>query len=243
MRTKFLRTKFFRTGLSRMTTEQDGTQSGADDLRLAEAAIARDSEAVRLVWDRYRRWVAAILLAYKPREVDLEDLLQEVAMTFVRKIGELRDPEALRPWLRSVAINAARLAGRKQTTARKYARQLRLMVEQEGDRSRSPDIAASQREEARRLLDLAMELPEGYREPLLLRCMQGMSYREIGRIVGLPETTIETRIARGRRMLREKAALQESAARRERSSQSETDGAGAEKAPGTAKKKDRGNTP
>ncbi len=201
-------------------TEHDDTQPGAEDTRLAEAAIARESEAIRLVWDRHRRWVAALLLAYKPREVDLEDLLQEVAMTFVRRIGELRDPEALRPWLRTVAINTARLAGRKQTTARKHSRKLRLMVEQEGDRSRTPDIAASQREDARRLLNLAMELPEGYREPLLLRCMQGMSYREIGRIVGLPETTIETRIARGRRMLREKAALQESAARQSRTSRS-----------------------
>jgi predicted RNA polymerase sigma factor len=35
--------------------------------------------------------------------------------------------------------------------------------------------------------------------------VQGMSYREIGRVLGLPETTIETRIARARRMLRERA--------------------------------------
>jgi DNA-directed RNA polymerase specialized sigma24 family protein len=32
-----------------------------------------------------------------------------------------------------------------------------------------------------------------------------MSYREIGRVMGLPETTVETRVARGRRMLRELA--------------------------------------
>jgi RNA polymerase sigma-70 factor (ECF subfamily) len=52
---------------------------------------------------------------------------------------------------------------------------------------------------------LAMNLDEGYREPLLLRCVQELSYREIGEILGLPETTVETRIARGRRMLREAA--------------------------------------
>jgi DNA-directed RNA polymerase specialized sigma24 family protein len=52
---------------------------------------------------------------------------------------------------------------------------------------------------------LASQLPDGYREPLLMRCIQGMGYREIGSVMGLPETTIETRIARGRRMLRELA--------------------------------------
>jgi DNA-directed RNA polymerase specialized sigma24 family protein len=52
---------------------------------------------------------------------------------------------------------------------------------------------------------VAKELPDGYREPLLLKCVHGMSYREIGEVMGLPESTIETRIARGRRMLREAA--------------------------------------
>jgi len=185
----------------------------ADERGLVEGAMRGDAEAVRLVWSRYRRWVAALVLAYKPRQADLEDLVQDVAMTFVRRVGELRDPEALRPWLRSVAINAARLAGRRETVARRHGQRLRLMTDQEGAWRESPDIAAAQRESARRLLDLAMELPEGYREPLLLRCMQGMSYREISAIVGLPESTVETRIARGRRMLREMAATQLEAGR------------------------------
>jgi RNA polymerase sigma-70 factor (ECF subfamily) len=194
-------------------TGPDGAQHWAegDERELVVAATRGDHDAVRLVWARYRRWVAALLLAYKPRQADLEDLLQDVAMTFVRRVGELREPESLRPWLRSVSINAARLAGRKQTIARRHGERLRLVTRQEGESQ--PDIAAAQREAARRLLDLAMGLPEGYREPLLLRCMQGMSYREIGAIVGLPESTIETRIARGRRMLRELAAAQEAAAR------------------------------
>lgn len=182
---------------------------------LVASAIARDPEAVRLLWDRQRRWVAALLLAYKPREADLEDLLQEVAMAFVRKISELREPEAFKPWLRSVAINAARLAGRKQTTARKHTQQFRLMVERDTPGPSTPDVVSAQREEGRRLLDLAMQLPETYREPVLLRCVHGMSYREISRIMGIPETTVETRIARGRRMLRERAAGQESARRAE----------------------------
>ena len=195
-------------------TEHDGRQP--EDTRLIEAAIRGDRDAIRVVWDQHRRWVAALILAYKPREAELEDLLQDVAMTFVRRIDELREPAALKPWLRSVSINAARLAGRKQTLARKHGRKLRLLVEQGSDSPDTPDVATAQQEDARRLLNLAMQLPETYREPLLLRCMQGMSYKEIGQITGLPETTIETRIARGRRMLRERAASQEDVARQPR---------------------------
>src|SRR5205085_1176651 len=59
-------------------------------------------------------WVAAILLAHKPRDLELDDLLQDVAMTFVRTISTLRDGAVLRPWLRTVAINAARATGREE---------------------------------------------------------------------------------------------------------------------------------
>jgi DNA-directed RNA polymerase specialized sigma24 family protein len=66
-------------------------------------------------------------------------------------------------------------------------------------------------EEAHRILDAARSLPEEYSEPLLLRAVQGLSYRAIGQIMELPETTIETRIARARRMLREALERQQAA--------------------------------
>ena len=62
-------------------------------------------------------------------------------------------------------------------------------------------------------MELARELPEGYREPLLMRCARGMSYTQIGAVLGLPETTVETRIARGRRMLRDLVAGEAGAGR------------------------------
>ncbi len=55
-------------------------------------------------------------------------------------------------------------------------------------------------------MELTSELTDGYREPLILRCVRGMSYRQIAQAMDLPETTIETRISRGRRMLRDKLA-------------------------------------
>lgn len=176
----------------------DGDGQGGD----VSAAIAGDRDALRRVWQEHRRWVAAILLAYKPRGADLDDLLQLVAVQLVRKVGEVREPGAFRPWLRVVAINAARAEGRK---ASRNGALLRLARDRE---TPPPGHAAgdpAEREEAGRLLGLAAQLPDAYREPLLLRCVRGMSYRQIGAVMDLPETTIETRIARGRRMLREMA--------------------------------------
>lgn len=214
----------------------DGTGSGMDD-RLSHSTDARrpvdgsgldqadvvpptnsspaltltpsDHEELQRLWEENRRWVAALLLAHKPRWADLDDLLQEVAATLVSKGHEIRDAGALKPWLRTVATNIARLAARRG--------KLRLhgsldAAEEENPSGGPADTtelrpvqAATQSEEASRLLELAKQLPDGYREPLLLKSVQGLSYRQIGHILNIPETTVETRIARARKQLRELA--------------------------------------
>lgn len=185
------------------------TSEGVSGAPLVTAAIRGERDAMRQVWEDQRRWVAAVLMAHKPRNADLEDVLQEVAMQFVRRIHELRDPGALRPWLRTVAMNAAHASGRtvvrrkRDLVERRPAAASGDIGHTEGDSK--PDLLTGRREEARRLMELSERLPDGYREPLLLRCLHGMSYRLIGELIGLPETTVETRIARGRRMLRELA--------------------------------------
>jgi RNA polymerase sigma-70 factor (ECF subfamily) len=187
----------------------EGTETGTLMLDVA-AAVRGDADAVQRVWMENRRWVAAVILAHKPREAELEDLLQDVAMTFVRTIGKLRDQATLKPWLRTVAINAARAAGR---TTKRRRRVMGPRVEDvepglhgEGAETCGAAEAVAQGEQACRLTRLAATLPDGYREPLILKCVRGMSYRQIGELMGLPETTIETRIARGRKMLRELAS-------------------------------------
>lgn len=174
-----------------------------------EAAIAGEREALNLLWQQTRRWVAVILLAHKPRDADLDDLLQVVAMQVCRKITEVREPKAFKSWLRTVAINAAREEGRK-TTRRKQS-MLKLVGMEKADQ-RVPlgaDIEATDSDESKRIYHAAMSLPAGYREPILLRCMRSMSYHQIGEVLELPTTTIETRIARGRRMLKELLKQQE----------------------------------
>jgi RNA polymerase sigma-70 factor (ECF subfamily) len=169
-----------------------------------ESAIAGHSDALSQVWVGVRRWVAVILIAHKPREADLEDLLQLVALQVCRKIHEVRDPHLFKPWLRTVTINIAREQGRK--ASRKRIGMLRLVGRTRNEATQIGNMQLS--EDANRVLDAALSLPEKYREPVLMRCQQTMSYKQIAEVLSLPETTIETRIARGRRMLRETLELQ-----------------------------------
>lgn len=161
-----------------------------------ERARSGDPESVRALWQENRRWVAAVLLAHKDGSSELDDLLQEVALRMVRGIYELESTETFGPWLRAIALNVARADGRKKSNRKRLMR-----LAPSGERGTVVDPGRATEDG---LLEELEALPEHYREALLLRCVRGMSYKAIGAVTGLPETTIESRIARARRMLRER---------------------------------------
>jgi RNA polymerase sigma-70 factor (ECF subfamily) len=171
-----------------------------------------DAPLVEL-WHQSRRWLAAILYAHKPRDVDLEDLMQDVATRLVKHRDELadpRDPAAVRPWLRTVAINVARSAGRRSRTR---AGAMPVLEYHAAIRSRDEANGAhvageTSRVRGRRALGMAMTLPPTYREPLLLS-LRGLSQRQIAQVMDLPVTTVETRLIRARRMVRDELEREE----------------------------------
>jgi RNA polymerase sigma factor (sigma-70 family) len=166
---------------------------------LATAAMQGDGDAIALLWNTHRRWVAAVILAHKPVFEDLDDLLQEVAMTLVAKIDTLREQSNLRAWLRSVAINAARASAR--------AGRYRPQPNGHGLDHHPIDDTADQRplidDDLRELLNRLERLPETYREPLLLRAVHGMRSKQVAELLEIPPAAVDTRVARARRMLRE----------------------------------------
>jgi RNA polymerase sigma-70 factor (ECF subfamily) len=177
-----------------------------EDHALVRDAINGDEVSLRELWNRHRRWVAAVLLAHMPRDAELDDLLQEVAVAVVAKISGLREEAAFKPWLRAVAMSIAKTSARRRTVRKSgWLRLVSFAGAKEDERNAQNDQSSPAMREGRRLMELSAELPDGYREPLLLKCLQDMSYKQIGDVMGLPDTTIETRIARARKMLRERA--------------------------------------
>lgn len=167
-------------------------------------ALAGDRTALDALWREHRRVIATVLLAHMPRTAELDDLLQEVAVVFVQRLADLRDPARLPGWLRSVAVNVARTAARRRQ-ARPVAADL--------DGVDVPDPAVERRvrvEEARgelqHVLNCALTLPADEREPLLLRALHGWGQRAIAELLDVPETTVESRLARARRALRRRMA-------------------------------------
>lgn len=176
-------------------------------------ALAGDREAISALWRSHRPWLAATLYAHKPRSAELDDLLQEVAAIVVEQIVTLRDGSKLRPWLRTVALNVARGAARRELARRGVVRSIEDNESDwiADDRAEAARAANAQiQEKLQETMQRLEALPAEYKEPLLLQCVRGMSQKQIAATLGLPETTIETRLARARRALREAAAGEQS---------------------------------
>ena len=191
------------------STPMDSSEKS--DEQLVRQASEGDQAAQQCLWNRHKRWVAAIVLAHRPRSIDVEDLMQEVAVKFIDKLDTLRDAEAFRPWLRQIVINACRGAARSLRPTLSLVDRERDDATGTGAADVGPPASDEESNEAqvdRRdavdcVLRYVLTLPSEYREPLLLRCVRSLTYQQIGEILDLPVTTVETRLARARKMLRE----------------------------------------
>ncbi len=165
------------------------------DVDAVARAVAGDAAAREGLWRRYRRAVAAVLLAHASRRTELEDLVQETALAFCRSIESLREPQRFEPWLMQIARNIGRGERRRERS-----RPQRSAIEVSEIASLSSTEAGFHGDE---LVGAVSRLPIDLREPLLLKCIEGLSQRRVAELLGLPETTIETRLVRARRLLRE----------------------------------------
>ncbi|MFQ5496249.1 MAG: RNA polymerase sigma factor [Phycisphaerae bacterium] len=176
------------------------------DMLAIEAIQAGDRYAFSDLVRRHDRWVKGVIYGVLGLQDMVEDVAQRVWTSAWHRIGELRDADRWRPWLYRLARNAAIDAGREATRRRSRFQALAgdLPEADAARRGRSdPELA----ERHQKVLDVVAALPALYREPFVLRHLSGWSYRQIAEVMEMPVDSVETRLVRARRMLRE--ALQD----------------------------------
>lgn len=156
---------------------------------LVEQVRAGDREAFGRLYARYGRVVHGILLARVPYG-EVDDLVQDVFMTALRKIDTLRDAASFGPWVAMIARNRAmdfHRRSRETTEVTEAVAQTRAV-----------------QRESLEVLNLIRQLPEAYREPMILRFVEGMTGPEIAERTGLAPASVRVNIHRGMKILREK---------------------------------------
>ena len=138
-------------------------------------------------------------------ERNAEDVVQEACLRAFRSLESFHGGNG-RAWLFAIVRNTYYTWLKKRR-----AETLSVPLDEESqdggelalvDSAGPPVDALLQQRDARRLVDAALEqLPEEFREVIVLRELEDLSYKEIAAVAGIPLGTVMSRLARGRKLL------------------------------------------
>lgn len=166
------------------------------DLQLVQQVKAGDKNAFKMLVKQHKDKVRNLVYYTMGEGSMVDDLSQEVFIKIYSKIDKFRMDAKFTTWLYRVTVNHCRDALRK----RKLKKLLEVFDHTHADKQW---IDEPERFETAELVRLAIsKLPEYLRTPLVLRDMDGFSYKEIADITGLEMGTVKSRIFRAREALK-----------------------------------------
>ncbi len=172
-----------------------------EDERSVRAARAGDRAAFGRLYQSYAGMVHGVLLARVPVDA-VDDLVQDVFIRALRRVSTLRSSDGFGGWLAAIARNLANDYHRRSAPVEQLDSGIcgrELLGE-------ATDCCGSRVDRASglALLEAIRSLPDAYREPLILRFVEGMTGPEIAVHTGLTHGSVRVNLHRGVQLLRKK---------------------------------------
>lgn len=174
------------------------------DRDLLEQVRYGDLQAFDELYRRFSDMVFNLSLRMAGDREVAEDLSQEIFLRVVRHLGGFQGRASVKTWVYRIAVNTCR------SRLARRARRSRVVQAVDDDLLTrvpaggiGPEQAAAAREQRRRLEGALAELPLGFRSAVVLRDIEGLSYEQIGQVLGIRMGTVRSRIARGRARLQQ----------------------------------------
>jgi RNA polymerase sigma-70 factor (ECF subfamily) len=130
--------------------------------------------------------------------VTAEDLVQETYLRALKAPRKAEPGPGMKSWLFAILHNV----WRNELRRRRPASHVDESVEQIPSDEPDPLAAVDRQEASSRVLAAIDDLPDPFREAIVLRCVEGFSYQEMAQVVGCPAGTVMSRLARARALLR-----------------------------------------
>jgi RNA polymerase sigma-70 factor, ECF subfamily len=182
------------------------------ELRFIERLVGRDERAFNELVQIYEQRVYRLVFRMLGRRDEAEDMAQEVFVQVFKAIGQFRGDSKLSTWIYRIAVNLCK--NRMKYLSRRHS-DAQDELEPSADRAplseakgvttgdiSRPDQMVEGYQMERLVHDCIAELDPDFREVLILRDVEDLSYEELGEITGLPEGTVKSRLHRARAMLK-----------------------------------------
>jgi RNA polymerase sigma-70 factor (ECF subfamily) len=179
--------------------------ASVDEYDLVVATLRGDTEAFEQLVQKYEKPVYNLAYRMLNRRTDAEDIAQEAFCRAFTKLDSFDLGRSFKNWILAITSNLCiDQLRRKKAVYLEDANYASWM----SDGGASPERQAIQEEQERQVQELLDLLPPKYRQVIILRYWNELSYAEIAETTGLPLGTVKTRLYRARNLLTEKAQAQ-----------------------------------
>jgi RNA polymerase sigma-70 factor (ECF subfamily) len=167
-----------------------------DDLALAALAQARDPHGLALLWDRFAPGVRALVRRTISGRSDVEDIVQDVFVSLIRSIADVKDPRALRGFVYRVASNVLC----DELRRRRKRRWLTLFRDDEREKPVADESIAdpSLRFAMMRVQKVLDQLSDELRMAYVLRVIEGLEVEEVALALDCSASTAKRRVAQAK---------------------------------------------
>lgn len=180
--------------------------TAVSDRDLVATAVSGIDGSFEELVRRYQRPIAAYVYRMVGNYESALDLTQEIFIKVYNSLNRYRAEFKFSTWIYKIAHNAAVDHLRRTAT-----REQSLVIGPEGDSfdlplesgRLSPEQESEQKERRGEIEAVVRALPANYRELIILRHSQDLSYEEIVEVTGLPLGTVKNRLFRAREMMRQ----------------------------------------
>jgi RNA polymerase sigma-70 factor, ECF subfamily len=182
----------------------------ADDATMVAGALGGDPRMFSALVRRHEPLAYATAYAVLKNAEEAQEVAQDAFVTAYEKLDSLERPERFASWLRTIAMNAAKMRRRAAIRARGLSLDVPLDEIDETTfahgvaRPERPDTAAERKEIVASVAQALRSLPGKYRVAATLFFVDDLSYGEISASLSVPVSTVQSRLQRARGMLRER---------------------------------------
>jgi len=187
-----------------------GVATGGDraaDSRAVAAVLKGDAGAYREIVERYQERVYVVLYGMVRNREDARELTQETFVRAYQNLNRFRDQSSLYTWLYRIAMNLGVDHIRRQKKRAAEAFEEGVATKETGSAMSDgahldgPGRTLERKQLHAKLLDALDGLPEDQRQIVVLREVDGLSYKEIAEVLEIPEGTVMSRLFYARRKL------------------------------------------
>ncbi|MBI2813176.1 MAG: sigma-70 family RNA polymerase sigma factor [Opitutae bacterium] len=177
-----------------------------DDAALVTATLAGDRDAFSQIVTRYQALVCSLAYNATGSVRQSEDLAQETFVAAWRDLSQLRETTKLRGWLCSIARHKISRAFSASVREPAHAAEPLDAAYELAATDPLPSEQAVTREEQAILWRSLEQIPESYREPLILFYRENHSVERVAAALELTEDAVKQRLSRGRKLLQDQVA-------------------------------------